>query len=1218
MRLVGARAGAVAQPEEQLAGYTNYLLDSDPRNWRTHVPNYRRVRYRNVYPGIDVVYYGNPRELEFDFFVTPGADPRRIRLALSDPDLRIRLPRAYQGNRTIGARAVRHDGTVTFALAAYDRSRPLVIDPVLSFATIFGGGGFDEGRAIAVDSTGASYVSGTAGSGNFPVVNGKPGQFSFLAKVNPAGEALVYSTYLPFSPVGGPPSFAIDSSGSAYFATASGVANVSGLPGSSGPPVIGPAPLHDCGSTGPPHIYVGRVSPDGASMIYSGCIGGSSFETPGGIAVDTSGNAYVVGFTQSADFPLANPLSSSPSPASQGPPRSFVLKLGPNGALLFSTFFGGNGDLISAIAADPAGNIYLTGRANSPDFPLQNAMEARPQAGGSAFVAKINAESSDLVYSTYFGGSDISSAPVIAADASGNAFIAGSTTSGNLRTTSNAFQSKFAGVFAYKSTDGGSTWSQSDFGLPGGVSTLRIDSRNPSNLYVISSGRIYRSIDSGATWQSTAATPAGGLWINPADSTLYAAVTNSGPGRGVTQTILRSRDRGATFAAIDTGLRGSLNQMVFDPTNASLIYARFGGAGVGDGIYKSTDGGDTWTTGGLNGGGTGQGGLAIDPANPSTLYASTRRGLMRSEDGGVTWDTIGGLVDQVFVDRNSTLYSTTGNLILVLGATVPKTAPGPIRTLSIDPADSSIWYVVVSSSTAPFGTGNSLYKSTDSGDHWQSLRSGLPDTPNIAALAIDPGMPATVYLGASASPDGFLSKLSPDGSSLLYSTYFGGNGSESVTSIATDAAGNTYIAGSKDSADFPLLAPFRTPGSPGIDGFVARFDSSNTLTWSSPLGGATPRAIVPGRAGEVYLTGSASSADFPTAHSIQPYISSNFFSTADRGTTWTASSPTAGAPPQPPFFTPYVAADPKTPSRVYALADRLYVSNDRGQNWMPLGTPAGTQGPPFFGPFAATVLVLDPLTPTTMYAAGICQSVPNGPPLCGVSKSTNGGANWAVNAIGPSGNNGPPAFASGLAIDPKTPSILYASTSSGIFKSTDSGATWNAILSVQNGAAVALDPRNSGVLYASFGTNTGSMFKTADAGANWATINTGLPSGWYARVLVTDLAVPGRVYAGGSFPSPGLYRTDNGGSNWTKVGSGLPDGSINALVLDPSAPATVYAAPLAGGLYRSADAGATFTPLPGLRIPLVNSIAIDPTNSSRIYTGTQFNSSDAFVMKIVP
>ena len=169
-----------------------------------------------------------------------------------------------------------------------------------------------------------------------------------------------------------------------------------------------------------------------------------------------------------------------------------------------------------------------------------------------------------------------------------------------------------------------------------------------------------------------------------------------------------------------------------------------------------------------------------------------------------------------------------------------------------------------------------------------------------------------------------------------------------------------------------------------------------------------------GPAGEVYLTGSTSSADFPTAHSIQPYISSNFFYTADRGASWTPSSPTGGVTATP-FLTPTVAADPKTPSRVYALADRLYVSNDRGQNWTPLGTPAVTQPQPFFGPFGS-VLVLDPLTPSTIYAGGVCQFLSNSQ-TCGISKSTDGGATWTLKSIGVS-SNGPPNFASGLAIMP--------------------------------------------------------------------------------------------------------------------------------------------------------------------------------------------------------
>ncbi len=1215
MRLVGASGSAAALPEELLPGYTNYLLDSDPQKWRTHVPNYRRVRYRNVYPGIDVVYYGNPRDLEFDFVVAPGADPRRIRLSVSDPDLQIRLPRTYQNDLPVDARAVRRGSSITFELAAYDRTQTLVIDPVLSFATVFGGGGSDEGRAIATDSTGATYVAGNAGSGNFPVVNGKPATGgSFLAKINPAGDAFVYSTYLSFPAAGGPRNFAIDSSGSVYFA-----GPFFSAPNVSGPPVVGPAPLGTCPAGGQAMLYVAKLSSDGASLRYSGCMAGTTFQGPNVIAFDGSGNAYVAGWTQSTNFPLVNPLPLTP-PTNPGPPKAFVLKLGPDGALLYSTCFGGrNGDTIGALAADSAGNIYLAGQSFSPDFPLKNALQTARRGNNSSFVAKIKADGSDLVYSTYFGGSNIESVSAIATDSVGNTYLTGNTTSGDFPTTANALQNTFNGVFAYKSADGAANWSRSDSGLPDSVSVLRIDPRNPSNIYVVSSNRVYKSSDSGGTWQPTSLTQVGSLWINPADSTLFAGTTNSGSGSR--PSILRSRDDGAHFTTINPGLRGTVNQMVFDPQNPSIIYGRWGGGSTEDGVYKSIDGGDTWKATGLSGAATGCCGLAIDPAHPSTLYVSTHQGgLMHSEDGGATWSSFGSQVNQILVDSASTLYSVSGSTIYVLplgGATVVKTAPGPIITLAIDPTNSSTWYAIVYSQSSP---GNNIYKSTNGGDNWQRVGSGLPSSPGASplGLAIDPSAPETLYLGTFGQPDGFLSKLSPDGSSLLYSTYLGGRGNETAAAIAADEAGNMWVAGTTDSADFPMQAPFRTAAA-GIDGFVAQFDPTNALVWSSPLGGGTPRALALGSAGEVYVTGASSSTVFPTTKSIQPFVSSNFFRTSDRGTVWTASPlPISTQTPSfPPFSTPIVAVDPKTPSRVYALADRLYVSNDRGQSWTPRGSPA-VPGPIFPPPFGgAAVLVLDPVTPTTLYAAGNCTFTNNGPPICGVSKSTDGGATWTFNPITIGGPGSQPVYVNGLAIDPKTPSRLYAASSSaGIFKSTDAGATWTAIFPLTSAATVAVDPQNPSVVYASFGTSTGTIFRSPDAGATWATITNGLPTGWFANVLVTDRSVAGRVYALGSFSTTGLYRTENSGTNWIKIGSGLPDGAIVALTIDPNTPATVYAAPSGGGLYRSTDAGASFTVMPGLRTPIVSSIAIDPTNSSQIYTGTQFNPADAFVMKI--
>ena len=295
---------------------------------------------------------------------------------------------------------------------------------------------------------------------------------------------------------------------------------------------------------------------------------------------------------------------------------------------------------------------------------------------------------------------------------------------------------------------------------------------------------------------------------------------------------------------------------------------------------------------------------------------------------------------------------------------------------------------------------------------------------------------------------------------------------------------------------------------------------------------------------------------------------------------------------------------------MYEQAERLYVSNDRGQSWTPLGTP----GFPYTWNNSGPALLLDPLTPTTIYAASMCQSVTNN---CGVSKSTDGGLTWTVSS------NSPPLPILGLAIDPKTPSNLYASTGFGIFKSTDGAATWSPTGSLGEAgavAAVAVDPLNSAVVYASVGNSlSAGIYKSTDSGATFTAISNGLPSGWFANSLVLVPSVPGRVYAIGSFaPTKDIYRTDDSGNTWMKVGSGLPDGPVSALAVDPGNSSVVYAAPSAGGLYRSTDAGATFSLVPGMRIPMVSSVAIDPTNSSQIYAGSQFNPSDAFVMKIAP
>ena len=1210
MRLIGANSHGAAIPEDLLPSYSNYLIDPDPQRWRTHVPNYRRVRYRNVYPGIDVVYYGNPRELEFDFLLAPGADVRKIRLALSSRDLSIRLPGIYQNNRTIGGRAIRRGKYVTFALPAYDHSQPLVIDPVLSYTAVFGGGGFDGGRAIAVDSTGATYVTGNAGSGNFPVVNGLPAQSSsFLSKLSPSGDALVYSTYLSFPIGGGPGNVAVDAAGNLYFA-----GPYFTPPNVSGPPVVGPSPIGQCIADVPAVLYVAKLRFDGSSFVYSGCIAGSMFPAgPNVIAADGGGNAYVAGLTQSSNFPLVNPLPSPPL-TNPGPPRAFVLKLGPNGALLYSSFVGGSSsDTISAIAADPAGNIYLAGRTFSPDFPIKNAIQPRPPSSFPAFVTKIKADGSDYVYSTYFGGSNDDPILAIAADAAGKTYLAGSTISGNLPVTANAFQNRFDGTFLFKTTDAGKTWNRSDLGLPATALSVQVDPQQSSTVYAVSAGGLFKSIDRGASWRATSAAAVNSLWIDPADSTLFVGTTHGD--------LVRSRDRGATFTGLSAAPGGNLNEMAFDPTNGSVIYARWGGHGSTDGIYKSTDGGDTWKPTGLVGAMTGSGPFAVDPTHPSNLFAEARNGgLLKSLDGGATWTPLGGEVTQIVVDSKSTLYTVVGATVQVLplgGTTIVKVAPGSVGPLLIDPTNSSTWYATIYSASGP-----SIYKTTDAGDTWQIFDSGLPSSITIPSMALDPSSPQTLYVGAVPNSDGFFAKLSADGASLQYSTYLGGSGTDASTAIGVDAAGNSFLAGTTDSTDFPLQAAFRQTGI----GFAVEFDATDKLVWSSLLGGASPTAIALGSKSELYLTGSATSPTFSATGALGPLISGNLFRTANSGTTWTASTlPTSvtGA------GVTAVAVDPKNSSHAYALADRLYASNDAGQTWSQLGAPTPSPYIPVPINGSPVKLILDPTNVSTMYVpGGFCLVNTVSYLGCGVAKSTDGGVTWTENQIAPAPVNQPPISVADLAVDPKTPSILYAATTSGIYKSTDAGVTWNFTGSFSNAVAVAVDPLKSSIVYASFGTTittsatTGpvvnsspGLFKSVDAGATWGPLNGGLPPGWFANELVVDPSVPDRIYAVGAPASPGLYRTDDGGT-WSSIGSGLPNSWINTLALDPGNSSTLYAGPFAGGLYRSRDAGVSWSKMAGLSVPIVYGIAVAPTDSSRIYAGTQLNPADAFVMKI--
>jgi uncharacterized protein (TIGR03437 family) len=506
MRLVGA-SGAAATGEEQLPGKANYFIGSDPANWRTGVPTYSKVRYPNVYPGMDLVYYGNQRQLEYDFLVAPGADPKPIRLQFAgakglrfgaDGDLVVTTsngalafhkPVVYQmidGQRKTveGSFAMLDKRTVGFRLGSYDRAKPLVIDPVLAYSTYLGGSGIntqpgfgDIALGLAVDGSGSAYIAGYTFSSDFPTTKGalqatNPAcsncEAAFVAKLNPSGTALVYSTYLaPSGGVSAANAITVDGSGSAYIV---GTAN------SGFPVTAGAFQAVDRAGTGF-NAFVTKLSPSGDALIYSTYLGGTETSYEGGddaeaVVVDNAGSAYVAGVSYSSDFPVTAGAFQTVNKASLAS-NAFVSKLNPAGsALSYSTYLGGSGRILfsfgpqqydgdgaAGLAVDSAGNAYVTGYAYSADFPVtKGAFQTTNPAvvpyspGGvaasynqaNAFVTKLNPTGTSLAYSTYLGGSGHlyhgDSASGLAVDDSGNAYITGQAWSTDFPTTHGVFQ----------------------------------------------------------------------------------------------------------------------------------------------------------------------------------------------------------------------------------------------------------------------------------------------------------------------------------------------------------------------------------------------------------------------------------------------------------------------------------------------------------------------------------------------------------------------------------------------------------------------------------------------------------------------------------------------------------------------------------------------------------------------------------------------------------
>lgn len=478
MEFLGANSQATAVGLEELPGKVNYFIGNKESKWRTDIPTFAKVKYEDIYPDIDLVYYGNQRQLEYDLVARPGADLNNIAINFNnntgintdiniedngdlvirfgDREIRKHKPIIYQEingiKQQIKASYILHDkNAIGFEVESYDINKPLIIDPILTYSSYLGGLGDEDPYSIVLDDSGNIYITGATNSLDFPIKNpnqsNNSGDFDiFIAKLNPTGTSLVYSTYLGGGDLDVGVRIAVDNGGNAYITGATDSINF---------------PLSNAFQSslkGESDTFIVKLNPVGNSLVYSTYLGGNGDEFGSSLSIDGNNNVYIAGLTSSLNFPIVKGFQSSNRSNTDDKQKGYIAKINASGnELVYSTYFGGSAnDGIGDIVADQVGNVYIVGTTTSTDLPIQNAIQGFLKSRFDNFIAKLSISENKLIYSTYLGGRNEESnffndsafvdASSIAIDSSGNSYISGTTLSTDLPATINTLQSSNGGL----------------------------------------------------------------------------------------------------------------------------------------------------------------------------------------------------------------------------------------------------------------------------------------------------------------------------------------------------------------------------------------------------------------------------------------------------------------------------------------------------------------------------------------------------------------------------------------------------------------------------------------------------------------------------------------------------------------------------------------------------------------------------------------------------